>query len=85
MSNENPNIKNCASQRTLIKQHLQAGHTLTALQALRQFGCARLASRIDELRQSGMPISTEWLRIENAQGKRVRVARYRLVVGEVAA
>ena len=62
----------------MIRRHLEAGNALTSLQALNHFGCARLASRIDELRQAGLNIETHWLRVQNRQGKWVRVAEYRL-------
>lgn len=82
MSNDNPNIKTSNSRRAAIRAFLERGGTLTALQALNHFGCARLASRIDELRQAGMPIETHWLRVQNRQGKWVRVAEYRLAAND---
>lgn len=84
MSNDNPNIKTSNSQRAAIRTFLERGGTLTALQALNHFGCARLASRIDELRQAGMNIETHWLWVENRHGKRVRVAEYRLAANDSA-
>lgn len=84
MSNDNPNIKTSNSQRAAIRVFLERGNSLTALQALNHFGCARLASRIDELRQDGMNIETHWLWVENRHGKRVRVAEYRLAQGAAA-
>ena len=85
MANVNPNSNTSNSQRAAIRRHLEAGNSLTALQALNHFGCARLASRIDELRQAGMNIETHWLWVENRHGKRVRVAEYRLAEGKGAA
>ena len=41
---------NAKSQRSKILQHLKSGRTITASQALRLFGCSRLAARIEELR-----------------------------------
>lgn len=49
MSNDNPNSNTSTSQRKKIAAHLLAGNSLTALQALNHFGCARLAARIGEL------------------------------------
>ena len=85
MANVNPNSNTSNSQRAAIRRHLEAGNSLTALQALNHFGCARLASRIDELRQAGMNIETHWLQVQNRQGKRVRVAEYRLAANDAAA
>ena len=84
MPNDNPNHNTSRSQCAAIRRHLEAGNSLTALQALNHFGCARLASRIDELRQAGMNIETHWLWVENRHGKRVRVAEYRLAQGAAA-
>lgn len=84
MSNDNPNINTSASQRKAIEKFLLAGNSLTALQALNRFGCARLAARIDDLRNAGMPIESVPLMVTNREGKRVRVAEYRLAQGAVA-
>ena len=46
--------------------------TLTGVQALRELGVYRLAARINELRESGMGIETEYV---TRNGK--RFARYR--------
>lgn len=47
------------SQRSRIKRHLESGKKISPLQALREYGCMRLASRISELRREGMPITVE--------------------------
>lgn len=47
-----------ASQIQAIKQHLLAGHSLTASEALTNFGSFRLAAAIKRLRDSGMNIVT---------------------------
>lgn len=59
------------TQNEIIAAHLRAGGTLTMVEALQQYGCARLASRIDELRQQGMDIET----IMERRGRK-RYARY---------
>lgn len=84
MSNDNPNSNTSGSQRVKIRRHLEAGNSLTALQALNHFGCARLASRIDELRQAGLNITTTMILVENRHGKMVRVAEYRLAANDCA-
>lgn len=48
------------SQRTDILAHLKRGRSITALDALQQFGCFRLAARIAELRQMGHEIEMEF-------------------------
>ena len=39
------------SQTAKIKKHLLAGKKITPLQALRKFGCFRLAARIADIRK----------------------------------
>lgn len=67
------------TQNEMIRKYLEAGHSLTQIEALNRFGCFRLATRIFELKKSGMRIKTET--VENkSTGK--RYARYRLVKEE---
>ena len=59
------------SQKELIRQHLEAGKTLTQYQALILFGCFRLASRIVEIERDGLKVDREMIITPNA-----RVAQY---------
>ncbi len=43
----------------MVLQHLETGGTLTHLDALRLYGCARLAARIDDLKKQGHIIISE--------------------------
>ena len=56
-----------------IREYLERGGELTPLDALRQFGCLRLAARINDLRRDGLAIDTL---ASEAKGK--RFAAYRL-------
>ena len=47
--NEESNASQCAK----ILAYLKKGLTLTSLEALKLFGCMRLASRIHDLRERG--------------------------------
>lgn len=67
--NVNDNASSSASQNAQIKNWLEEGHKLTSLEALNLFGCMRLASRIHDLRERGVPIHTE--RIQVPSGKYV--------------
>lgn len=67
-----------AGQGARILAALRGGRTLTALDALRDFGTIRLPSRIHELRRAGHPILSEPVEVARADGSMVRVARYRL-------
>lgn len=62
--NENPNEKSSRSQCAMILDWLQRGFSLTQMQALDKFGCMRLASRIDQLRNRGYNIKTNMVRNE---------------------
>ncbi len=67
------------THKRLIREHLLNGGSITALEALRDFGCYRLASRISDLRSEGMAISkTMEESISKVTGKPVRFARYYL-------
>ncbi len=46
------------SQKNQIKHALLRGEHITPMDALDRFGCFRLAPKICELRQEGMPIKT---------------------------
>lgn len=59
--------KEYKSQSAKILRFLRNGGSLTALDALRLFGCARLAARIKDLRSVGHPIISAMIQTE---GKR---------------
>lgn len=64
-----------ATQNEQIRKYLEAGNTLTPLEALKLFGCFRLATRIFELKKQGLNILTDIVE-DVATGK--RYAKYRL-------
>lgn len=59
------------TQNEQIKQHLESGHSLTALEALKLFGSMRLAARIDNLKKQGLIINSVMVK----SGKK-RFAKY---------
>jgi len=67
--NNNKNKKESLSQCDMILSYLEEGNHITALEALRLFGCFRLSSRIWDLRQRGVEIKKEWVTLKN--GKKV--------------
>ena len=85
MPNDNPNHNTSNSQRAAIRTFLEHGNALTSLQELNHFGCARLAARIGELADAGMPIERRWLLEQNCEGKWVRVREYFLAANDAAA
>ena len=62
------------TQTEMIRAHLLEGKSITPLDALSEYGCFRLAARIDELRKEGLHINTEK---ETRNGK--AYARYSMV------
>ena len=50
-----------------IKGHLQSGLKITALDALNQYGCFRLASRISDLKKTGLLIASRKIKTETGK------------------
>ena len=69
-------------QKMRIVNHLEQYGTITQHEALANYGVARLASRIDELRQAGYPIVTERVDGVNQFGEKCHWARYSLRKGD---
>lgn len=67
MANINDNARSSASQCALIKAYMENGNTITSLEALRLFGCMRLASRICDLRDRGCNIKAEKIALPNGK------------------
>lgn len=73
-------MENILSHGRQIRQWLEAGNTLTAIDAWKRFGCYRLGARINDLRNAGMKIKTDFeYGISKVSGKRVRYARYSII------
>lgn len=66
----NVNGTSSASQKSQILAHLQAGNSITAIEALYQFGSLRLSGRIKDLRDEGYDIKSEFIQLPN--GKHVK-------------
>ena len=66
------------SQCERILRYIEDYGSITQLDALREFGCMRLASRVSDLRRQGVPIRTDPETSINRYGEKVRYARYRL-------
>lgn len=67
MSNINDNLESSKSQNRRIAEYLNTGMSITSLEALKLFGCMRLASRICDLRGMGLDIKTE--KVKTNSGK----------------
>jgi hypothetical protein len=68
---------NIETQTRSILKHLKAGKSITPLTALTRFGCMRLSARIYDIRNMGVSIDRQLIRVN---GK--RVAKYFLKVAK---
>lgn len=66
------------TQRQRILRHLEDFGSITSLEAMRDYGIMRLASRISDLKRAGVPIKKEMVRGENRYGEQTCFARYSL-------
>ena len=64
-----------------ILRFMQDYGEITPIDALREFGCMRLAARISDLRRDGHNISSRWEHGTNRYGQRTHYKAYRLEVG----
>lgn len=65
-----------SNQRQHILSDLKSGRRITALDALKAYGCFRLGARIYELKQMGHNIKSRLVERINRDGQAVRVAEY---------
>ena len=59
-----------------ILQYIEENGSITQLQALREFGCMRLASRMSDIKKMGYPVKMEMEKSKNRYGEPVHYARY---------
>lgn len=64
------------TQSTQILESLKDGRALTPWEAMRDFGCMRLAARIMELKRAGYLIGDRWIERKNKFGTTVRFKQY---------
>ena len=64
------------TQSQLILNHLKTHGSITALDALREYGCMRLGARIWDLKHQGHDIRTTFESAQNRYGEKVNYARY---------
>lgn len=69
------------AQNQAIREYLEAGHSITPLEALNKFNCLRLGARIADLKKQGLNIATAIIK-DPRTGK--RYANYSLVKPEAA-
>lgn len=67
-----------ANDRDLILMHIKQYGSITAKEADDIYGIMRCASRINELRNMGVPIKTDMVAGKNKRGKISKFAKYSL-------
>ena len=70
-------------QNDRILRHLRDHGTITSLEAMQEYGIMRLASRISDLKKSGIPIRREMVSGKNRFGEATSYARYSIDPGSV--
>ena len=62
-----------------ILEYMQEFGSITPLDALREFGCMRLASRMTDLKKAGVKFKKTMVKGRNRKGEAVRFAKYTLM------
>lgn len=60
------------TQQKLVLQRLKKGWT-TALDALSECGCMRLAARVQEFREAGYKVTDKWVELNGKRFKAYKV------------
>lgn len=69
------------TQNQKILQHMRLHGSITPLEALRDYGCMRLAARIADLRKDGVMITAELEKGVGRDGEKIVYTRYRIAEG----
>ena len=67
------------SQTKAIKDYLEAGNSITSMEAYDKFGCTRLSARIFDLKKAGYNIQTIMMEGQTRYGTTTRYAKYILI------
>lgn len=70
------------TQRERILRHINDYGSITGLEAVTEYGIMHLASRISEMREEGLPISSVMETSKNRYGEPVSYKRYSLSSGQ---
>lgn len=66
------------TQKERVLEHINSYGSITQLEAIREYGIMRLASRIKDLKNDGYSIKKEMVENKNRWGEIVRFAKYTL-------
>lgn len=75
---EGMSVEHKPNQNERILDYIERFGSITQLDALKDIGCMRLASRISDLKRLGYPIISEVETVENRFGEKVHIKRYRM-------
>ena len=70
------------TQNERVLQYMIDFGSITQLEALQNFGCMRLASRISDLRKKGYHIESKMVHDKNRYDEKISYARYNLKGGQ---
>lgn len=59
-------------QTQQLLHYMEAGNSITGMEALTLIGCMRLPARIADLKRAGVPIEDEWVYKTDDNGKVVK-------------
>ena len=68
------------TQKEKIRRFMDENGSITTLQAIREFGCMRLAARINDLKNEGMKIKRTMVAGKNRYDETVYFAKYTLIM-----
>ena len=71
-------VEHKPNQNERILEYIEEFGSITQLEALRELGCMRLASRISDLKRLGYPIVSDVETVTNRFGEKVHIKRYRM-------
>lgn len=66
------------SHTKCVLAYMKEHGSITSMEAIKEFGCTRLAAYISILKRQGHPITTTMEKSENRHGRNVKFARYHL-------
>ena len=70
-----------ATQTERVLDYIDEFGSITQMEALRDLGVMRLASRISDLKKQGYPIKSDMETVKNRFGESRYIKRYSLAVG----
>ena len=71
-------MKKTQSERVLA--YMKEFGSITQFEAFQDLGCSRLAARISDLKEQGIPIKSEMITVKNRFGENCSVKQYSLAV-----